>query len=920
MIKARKVVGESRKKDVVLWKKDDSDQQDLIVSEDLENWLACGVVYIYCGVNGEMNLEKKIPDSTNNTIIGEFGVIQASVHSYEEEDIIKFIVAWNPGSSEPFNIIFTPNLDAFKEMSSHIEIQQSVIFNLEDIYFEKIKKKYKPLKRNCLGKELVTPKIILFKKAPISEKTDLLAIDFGTHETHIATLGGGSSLVHLLPHTVPWFHMSIQLNKTGENLYKPQAETHFFNGLPLPLPIQKVRTQFKNDDERNIGIPSQSLEIPREKRGHQLFNEIALGDDCFSIINNCSSSDERLDILRKLRPSPKLFIGTEFNTPSKNQEILEENSEIAVFFLKELLSSLAENISRNQDINALRNGDVFPKREIRTILYSYPVSFTIIQRENLHESLNKAIAHSKIYQYVKTPVNQIPLADEGTASAMGVLMHQFGSLSPNFILNARRPFTTFPIPKRKVSDFTMRILCADLGGGTTDIVLLRLNDGKVRKKDGIKITVEKTFGYPRAGLAVTQKIAAILKIKAAKAAKGSDQEDLINKTLNTNFEEESENHTANKTRIMLYNTRRGRTFAWYRIAENIKIKMSTENVDSIHITDEDVKDIGLEGFVKASSIYMTKEEFGRITEEIFSCALDEISEWLLNGIMIEKNGKKETIFLPIDLITLTGRSFRLPDLRKRMFGIIKKYNEKRKENIPESGRLHAHNIVDINWLEENHGILDELHIKGKLDYDKALVPLGLFQLFDMCHKSAGGFPFEFEKTDDARRNRYIGVLVKVYERHTSELEVDPDLMLVNNDNEPVTDDLIKISSINPETHEWAIGINFNGPTGNRLSDPARILAVIKIFKKDSPNLHDIETLDYYFVQTSATRVKLVKIKYQNISGAPIETNKEHLTYNKETNETVISVDGLTVKFLEKVVFDDFRTDGRIDSGGIDVHI
>ena len=72
--------------------------------------------------------------------------------------------------------------------------------------------------------------------------------------------------------------------------------------------------------------------------------------------------------------------------------------------------------------------------------------------------------------------------------------------------------------------------------------------------------------------------------------------------------------------------------------------------------------------------------------------------------------------------------------------------------------------MDLSWLESNYGMLDHYALNVQIDYDKALVPLGLLEKDALESKAFGGEVISVEQESQSRRNRWIGVAHMEYER------------------------------------------------------------------------------------------------------------------------------------------------------------
>jgi hypothetical protein len=148
------------------------------------------------------------------------------------------------------------------------------------------------------------------------------------------------------------------------------------------------------------------------------------------------------------------------------------------------------------------------------ILLSYPVAFLAQDRETLQRVAREALAGGSLRGLCDTPPDEpVTFLDEATAATLGVLYHRFGSLSLDRLLDAFQPLGFDPEGDTPRS---VRILTFDCGGGTTDLVLLRLHE------DGDRVVseIEDFYGLPFAGVEITRRICR--EIKRGSGARSRD--------------------------------------------------------------------------------------------------------------------------------------------------------------------------------------------------------------------------------------------------------------------------------------------------------------------------------------------------------------------------------------------------------------
>lgn len=727
---------------------------------------------------------------------------------------------------------------------------------------------------------------------------DLLAIDFGTYETMAAILSRGSRKVRILPHPEPWFRQAIEVTP-GAAAAGPHCR-RALGADELPAPVRRHRGA---PPPQRLGMPSQGLHIPPTMRGHDLFDEVALGDECDRLI------EREPGLLDAFRPCPKLFLATINNSeedPAADTRTTDRR--VVIGFLADMLNSVAAVQIAAQDARVLEQKATAQRRAVRPILYSFPVSLTQAQLDDLGHSFRAGLADSQLARSVPGGGKRLEAAvDEASAAALGVFFHSAANLPIRQILDAHGPYATRP---RTDHARELDVLSIDLGGGTSDLVLLHV--GKDRQRPGWRVSITEAFGVPRAGLAVTMRIAARLKQLIAQTVRRQRDDDAFvhaRKLLNTNFAFHPPGavrpNDISEHQWGVAAQRRERTMAWYHLAERIKCGLCGDDAaSSWPITAADLRPLGLGELGDLGEIRFPREELEQITYQTFASVLRKIREWL--GVHT------------VDLVVLAGRSFRLPGLRPRLEDLLREYNRRvTAEARLRHRRIRRHDIVDLEWLEEHYGHLDLQEVgEGRIARDKALVAAGLIQRQSLLDNPTAGERLRTAMISSARRNRYIGLAEKAMAGEGRNFVISDRHMVAIADEEMVRPEEDIRVPIAPGATGFFLKINFLGPgplEGEDAVDPPLSLARIAIEDDESDDEHELESLELIFRQRTASQVELHGIATRRRHADPVESRERVV----DGPMTSVASDGVTVQMDEQLIFDDFRLDGII-SPDIDV--
>ncbi len=902
---------------VLFWRADREYERTNLSQES--SWLNIGRVFIRQSRN--TNWEPCSPNHEDRTLLKnaelDFGRIQFSLEmpnldEYGKGKVI-FRMAWLP-PQRAWDLAFVPRYGDLNDLEKKDKPVLAIV--LDDLVFcSKAKEGYNrpPRFANKLnfGTSQHTQHIESMDTPFDRCIVDVLAIDFGTHQTNLAALRVDSGTIFLQSHPLPWFYQSISI-KIADEEGKNQVCVRKFSDKDFlyPKPIKNARPLLTEDGEKivsSFGFDSVSIQIPPERIGHKLWHEVALGAECRKLLNTDAS------LYHHLRPSPKLFLATALNQLESVAETTDDE-RVAFLFLREVFNSYATCISMMEDQKVITHLANPQKREVKPILYSFPISFTANQMDDLKKSFKDALKESTLSRSVQCSQSGEydiqPYADESTAAALGVLFHKFGTLDPSYILDAHRPFRSDDA-ETPLRVQPLNVLCVDLGGGTSDLSLFTIDDA--RDQPGLEVRPRESFGFPRAGLAVTQAIASTIKKriheKLHEARKNGryDRYEIGRNQLCTNFEPISlgrcrDNLTEHQHQV--YAERRRRTQMWYEVAERIKKELCNGSEVSA-LTADDFEQLGLKGLdLSPAEITISSGDLETESRRVFALAMREVEKWL----------KK----YPIDLVVLSGRSFRLPSIRSRFDRLFVQHNQLIAQGATELGRpIRRHNIIDLDWLKHNYGLLHE-NFNHPIDFDKALVPLGLLEKYNLQVRPFEGQALYVREVSNARRTRYIGAVMDTWLNEAEHF--DEKGMLFTADHQPINPETdLKDLPLSPGTVRVSIAVNFLGPGRLRADsddvekcvDPPRHLGTVDI-KHEPYAAQQLERITLTFRQLGATRIELCKVKYKLAKTDEVLLDPKH-----DGRVTKAETEFFSLTWSEVIILDDFRTDGKIDELGID---
>ncbi len=741
------------------------------------------------------------------------------------------------------------------------------------------------------------PLVILAERAPrrAGETGTTVAIDFGTHETSVVTQREGQRDVTVQGPLAPWsFHVvSVTLHGAAwhaEFVPPPRSfgERTTVGNTLVPPPIAErwsvlARRDAAGRREGDAGIPS--VLIPRALQppgllGHP-FEELTdqvIGSRALRLIDLAierpldASTEPSADTVSgvevdALEPAPKLQLGRE--------------PQHAMEFLDGVFDELAaREIVRGGSAESAV-GVVGP------ILLSYPVAFLGQDRETLQRVAREALEQSALRGLcAEPPEAPQTFLDEATAASLGVLYHRFGSLALGRLLDAYQPLGAPDGVAR-----SMRILTIDCGGGTTDLVLLRLQE------DGDRIVseIEDFYGLPFAGVEITRRICRELK-RRLRASVPADQVD----RLRTRFV--ADDAVAGAPRTEAERARHKRTLGFFYFGEAVKIALAGSTP-----ADEGALRTSL---AARAQQYLGEFDTGHIlgalpsrawleecTATVLAPALETAERWL---------GREEA---PVQLVLASGRSSQLPGVCERLRAACARAPR------PVQAQ-HFLSPRELAGSEQGFGYLD-LHAHqrghGRADLSKFGVAIGLAHGYVLTTKTGEGRRLVVRPIDEHKRSRYIGILRQ--EGRGVQFVMPEDRLVVRGDGLPVDPDAVVWLDEQPFATRAVLGQNFRGPpkpgTAGTVDPPIPFAQVrfapASLVEREKLGIRRIQV---GFTQRTASDVLLAGLRVERATGVDE-------TLAGPEGAAMLSAGGLTAYFEARRLEFDFRRNGVIDPEDLD---
>ncbi len=745
------------------------------------------------------------------------------------------------------------------------------------------------------------PLVVLAERAArrAGETGTTVAIDFGTHETSVVTQREGQRDVTVQGPLAPWSFHCVTVSQQGaawhaELIAPPRSfEERTTLGNPvMPPPIAERWSVLARRDasHRKVGeqgIPS--VLIPRDAQPHGLLghpfdalSDQVIGTRALRLIDRAIERSDAPPTEARPEGDHEPWIEVETLEPAPKLQ-LGRNATLARDFLDGVFDELAsKEIVRGASSDSAL-GAVGP------VLLSFPVAFLARDRETLQQVAREALEQSALRGLCADPPEApVTFLDEATAASLGVLYHRFGSLALTRLLDAFQPIG---FDEKTQTPRSVRILTFDCGGGTTDLVLLRL------REDGDRIVseIEDFYGLPFAGVEITRRICRELK-RRLRATLPADQHE----KLRTRFVVDDDAPTTGRTEAE--RARQRRTLGFFYFGEAVKFALASPAAP-----DEATLRAGL---AARAHQYLPELDVSRVlaaiptrpwleecTATVLAPALETAERWL----------SREDA--PVQLVLASGRSSQLPGVCDRI------RNACAKAPRPVLAQ-HILSPRELAGTDQGFGYLD-LHAAqrggARADLSKFGVAIGLAHGYVLTTKTGEGRRLVVQPIDEHKRTRYIGILRQ--EGRGVQYVMPEDRLIVRGDGRPVDTASIVWIDEQPFAARAVLGQNFRGPPRTGLAgsvDPPIPFAQVR-FTPSSLSERErlgIKRIQVGFVQRTASEVLLAGLRVERATGL------EEILAPPE-GASVLSVAGLSAHFESRRLEFDFRRNGAIDPEDLD---
>lgn len=732
-----------------------------------------------------------------------------------------------------------------------------------------------------------------------------VAIDFGTHETSVVTQREGQRDVTVQGAMAPWsFHcVSVSLQGAAwhaELVAPPRSfEERTTLGNPImPRPLAERWSVLERRDAARTrdeaGVPS--VLIPRravpdgidghpfdERRdpilGHRALRlvrkAIERGPEPEPAAKEANDAEESVDVsveVDALEPAPKLQI-------ARSRALTDE-------FLRGLFDELAAREIVKPTDGGL--GAVGP------ILLSYPVAFLKDDRDRLEAAARDALAASALRGLCAEPADPpLTFLDEATAASLGALFHRFGSLSLDRLLDAFQPFAAEGAESKKPR--AVRALTFDCGGGTTDLVLLRL------REDGDRIVseIEDFYGLPFAGVEITRRLCRELKRRLRPSLPPDQQE-----RLRTRFARDDDPPGASRSEAD--RLRHKRTLGFFYFGEALKLALAAT-------PPTEPKALRAAMAVRAQQ-FLPEFDVTRVLDALPDRAwLEECAATVLAPALETAERWLSREQAPVQVVLASGRSSQLPGVGERLRVACARAPRPVLAQHFLSPREFA--SPDLGF-----GVLD-LHAarsgKARADLSKLGVALGLAHGYVLTTKTGEGRRLVVEPADEHKRTRFVGILRQ--EGRGVQFVMPEDRLVVRADNKPVQLDEIVWVDEQPFAMRAVLGQNFRGPPRPGVAgsvDPPIPFAQVRFTPASIPERErlGLRKVQVGFAQRSSSEVVMVGLRVER--GDATETAL--LPAEHPIGAPVsLTASGLTAHFEMRRLEFDFRRNGAIDPEDFD---
>ncbi|MDO9018786.1 MAG: hypothetical protein Q8S73_38020 [Deltaproteobacteria bacterium] len=832
-------------------------------------------------------------------------------------------LAWNPVHERTALIVGTASAAerAMRRLAQRSAVEEAIVldphrFVLAPAGYDRDTPPWDNLLGTASARLAITPSpdapLVILAERPHrhgGETGATVAIDFGTHETSVVTQREGQRDITVQGGLAPWsFHcVSVSLQGAAwhaELIAPPRSfEERTTLGNPImPRPLaERWSVMARRDASRHreeTGVPS--VLIPRravpdgidghpfdERRdpilGHRALRlvrkAIERGPEPDATSDNArpatGDAPEAVDVrveVDALEPAPKLQI-------ARNRALTDE-------YLRGLFDELAAREIVKPTDGGL--GSVGP------ILLSYPVAFLADDRARLEASARDALAGSALRGLCADPPDQpLTFLDEATAASLGALYHRFGSLSLDRLLDAFQPFSVDPDGPK--TPRAVRALTFDCGGGTTDLVLLRL------REDGDRIVseIEDFYGLPFAGVEITRRLCRELKRRLRPTLPADQQE-----KLRTRFARDDDPPGA--ARSEADRLRHKRTLGFFYFGEALKMALAAA-------VPTDPKALRAAMAVRAQQ-FLPELDVTRVLDALPDRAwLEECSATVLAPALETAERWLSREDAPVQVVLASGRSSQLPGVGERLRVACARAPR------PVLAQ-HFLSPREFASTELGFGVLD-LHAarsgKARADLSKLGVALGLAHGYVLTTKTGEGRRLVVQPADEHKRTRYVGILRQ--EGRGVQFVMPEDRLVVRADNKPVAHDEIVWIDEQPFAMRAVLGQNFRGPPKPGAAgsvDPPIPFAQVRFTPASIPERERLgnKRVQVGFAQRSSSEVAMVGLRVEREGG--VETSL--LSPEHPIGAPVsITAGGLTAHFETRRLEFDFRRNGAIDPEDLD---
>jgi len=677
-----------------------------------------------------------------------------------------------------------------------------------------------------------------------------LAVDFGTSASTVAIFPLVQSFTteatraaDPLANLAPWSHCTEVVQQDTLTMDTDTVVAQRVRFSPSSRAIGEVPAYPFFIDGRRAPSQGQTqvpsiIHAPDFKSGSRLDMELVVNDDvgpqCFigdevrqlideGIRHHPSDKSARADWTRYLY-APKSLVGRIDRSPPIRDYIPDPIET----YLRELFDQAYFTAMAGDRKPRIRTG------LLRSVAYSYPVTWTDQQREAFSSCLRNALGKSLFAGCLPDggPAEAISIKqsmDEASAAFLGFVMKRFSGLEGQQLLNAYQPFK--PGSSGDLAELEpVNVLVFDCGEGTTDIVWLEIKQA-VEKDTGtaarhVDSHVKRHFATEKAGLEVTRLVAQY--VKEVLIRSNPDNEEYVRNWLGTKLEErgflDEFDHQIGSRRAP---HRMGLVHLFYQVAERLKIdgEIGPRKKDLV----ERLNASKIKG---GAELALTDDVLRGIVRDVFDVAIDQVRSWFSDGPRV-------------DVVIMSGRSCRLPELETML-----------REAIPPRFRPFAIDFVtpDTFLLEqtsEGEG--------GDNQIGKNSVVTGLV-LNRYNANAVRGRALRCHPIDSMKRTRAIGVMARGIAANNKPFFSDDFELLVEPDNgliDPTTD-IGPIVIEKGEASGFSIGINFAGKKKFDVDKIDPVQEFIRVSIQGGSN-DAVDSLSLYFRQQTSTDLRLSKV-------------------------------------------------------------